>query len=145
MLHRLAQRYQRRPLSLFYYQLAMEPITSAQLAKRIQLSASNEDAKTTADEDLIKPLSFERQLMIIDVRDEDFTGGNIIGARNIPAHEFEAAIPALIKETCKSDIVKPYDVVFHCMLSRQRGPTCCDKFLAHLYDEVQDYDSHPNV
>ncbi|KXS12544.1 Rhodanese-like protein [Gonapodya prolifera JEL478] len=68
-----------------------------------------------------------RDYVIVDVRDEDFAGGHIPNARNIPAHEFLDAtldyVPAL-ENTPR--------VIFHCALSQVRGPKCAKRFASTL-------------
>lgn len=49
---------------------------------------------------------------IVDVRDDDFYGGQIIGAQNIPSHKFAGRLPDLIEQTRTKQ-----QVVFHCALS----------------------------
>ncbi|PVU97403.1 hypothetical protein BB560_005743, partial [Smittium megazygosporum] len=56
---------------------------------------------------------------IIDVRDNDFLGGNIPGAINIPAYEFESKSNQLAVSYAQVPMM-----VFHCALSQSRGPKC---------------------
>ena len=65
------------------------------------------------------------KISIIDVRQDDFAGGNIIGAVNIPIDKFsyENEINLLIDSVSSSDVV-----VFHCGKSQQRGPHCASEF-----------------
>lgn len=58
-----------------------------------------------------------KDYVIIDVRDDDYRGGNITGAKNSPSSAFLANVDELVKETKGIPLV-----VFHCMLSQQRGP-----------------------
>ncbi|KII93106.1 hypothetical protein PLICRDRAFT_49182 [Plicaturopsis crispa FD-325 SS-3] len=64
---------------------------------------------------------------VIDVRDDDFVGGNIINCTNSPAHEFHLNVNTLI-QTLK-DVPT---VVFHCALSQVRGPKS-----ARIFEEVR--------
>jgi rhodanese-related sulfurtransferase len=82
-----------------------------------------------------------KKLLVIDVRDDDFDGGNIIGAVNIPSHTFPNQVAELIARTCDGN----HELVFHCMMSQVRGPRCCRLFLAELYDKVENVDLHPEV
>jgi rhodanese-related sulfurtransferase len=60
---------------------------------------------------------------IIDVRDSDHIGGHIKGSIWIPVPELDARMPELLR------IYKGKEkVVFHCMLSQQRGPQSALKF-----------------
>ena len=52
---------------------------------------------------------------IVDVRDDDFSGGNIKGASNIPSEEFLLKLHQLIDDT--QNVSK---IIFHCTLSQQR-------------------------
>jgi Cdc25 family phosphatase len=63
---------------------------------------------------------------IIDVRDEDFVGGNIIGAINIPSKQWNTPDKlAEIREQFKNESV----LYFHCQLSQVRGPKCAQKYV----------------
>lgn len=60
----------------------------------------------------------ERQkIAIIDVRDSDHIGGNISGSTWVPVNQLEAKIPELVRTLKDKE-----KVIFHCMLSQQRGP-----------------------
>ncbi|RKP26843.1 Rhodanese-like domain-containing protein [Syncephalis pseudoplumigaleata] len=56
--------------------------------------------------------------VIIDVRDDDFEGGNIVSAINVPSHRLMEQLPALVKQY--AHVPK---IIFHCALSQVRGPT----------------------
>eukprot|EP00397_Hematodinium_sp_SG-2012_P054522 GEMP01065821.1.p1 GENE.GEMP01065821.1~~GEMP01065821.1.p1 ORF type:complete len:140 (-),score=18.40 GEMP01065821.1:727-1146(-) len=71
----------------------------------------------------------ESTVKIIDVRDEDFNeGGHIPGCRNIPSRVFSAKREELADELCQQDVT----VVFHCMFSQSRGPSCAGIFQTEL-------------
>ena len=57
------------------------------------------------------------KVAIIDVRDSDHIGGNIQGSTWIPINQFEVRIPELLRTLKDKE-----KVVFHCLLSQQRGP-----------------------
>ncbi|KAH9948895.1 Rhodanese-like protein [Amylocystis lapponica] len=65
---------------------------------------------------------------IVDVRDDDYHGGNIKGARNEPSHGFLAGVADLVQRTKTVPTV-----VFHCALSQVRGPKA-----ARIYAETRD-------
>lgn len=67
------------------------------------------------------------KVAIIDVRDSDHIGGHIKGSSWIPTSELEARIPELVRLHRDKD-----KVVFHCMLSQQRGPSSALKFARAL-------------
>ncbi|WFD37039.1 protein-tyrosine-phosphatase [Malassezia cuniculi] len=65
---------------------------------------------------------------IVDVRDDDFDGGNIVGARNVPSSVFSNRVLDV------ADELRSYEhVVFHCALSQQRGPKA-----ARIYSEIRE-------
>lgn len=71
-------------------------------------------------------------IQVVDVRDDDFRGGNIVGARNVPTESFahdenREALRSLAEEM--RDVPK---VVFHCALSQVRGPKA-----ARIYSEIR--------
>ena len=64
---------------------------------------------------------------VIDVRDDDHIGGHIKGSLWVSVQQLDARIPELIRLAKDKDTV-----VFHCMLSQQRGPSSALKFLRRL-------------
>ncbi|KAI9138490.1 Rhodanese-like domain-containing protein [Paraphysoderma sedebokerense] len=62
--------------------------------------------------------------LVIDVRDDDFQGGNIPNAINLPSYIISnySNHGILLENIRKYKHVKK--VVFHCALSKQRGPKC---------------------
>jgi rhodanese-related sulfurtransferase len=63
-------------------------------------------------------------LAIIDVRDSDHIGGHIRGSTWIPSSELDYKTPELVRTLKDKDIV-----VFHCVLSQQRGPSAALRYL----------------
>lgn len=63
--------------------------------------------------DLIKSESDD--YLVVDVRDEDYTGGNIKGGINIPSEKFMLKLHQLIDDT--QNVSK---IIFHCAYSQQR-------------------------
>jgi len=55
--------------------------------------------------------------VVVDVRDHDFLGGNIVGCLRAPSAQFQENLDDLVEKTNK--IPK---VIFHCALSQERGP-----------------------
>mmetsp|Transcript_5193 Transcript_5193/g.15277 ORF Transcript_5193/g.15277 Transcript_5193/m.15277 type:complete len:254 (-) Transcript_5193:281-1042(-) len=74
-------------------------------------------------------------IQVIDVRDNDFVGGHIRGARHYPSEDFEPWIKVLAEEFAKSRTI----LVFHCMYSRVRGPRCASMLRKHLADYFPDW------
>ena len=67
--------------------------------------------------ELRKWILAQRNIAIIDVRQDDVAGGAIVNSRNIPAHRFVDSLQDIIRDTADKEAV-----VFHCSLSQQRGP-----------------------
>jgi rhodanese-related sulfurtransferase len=59
----------------------------------------------------------QKDYIIVDVRDDDYRGGNIKGAHNSPSAQFHDNVDKLVQDTKEVPTV-----IFHCMLSQQRGP-----------------------
>ncbi|CAK5264826.1 unnamed protein product [Mycena citricolor] len=68
-----------------------------------------------------------KDYLVVDVRDDDFAGGNIKGAQNVPSRYFHTSVYDLVK---KKEDVKA--MVFHCALSQARGPKA-----ARIYEETR--------
>ncbi|CAG8680416.1 7185_t:CDS:2 [Ambispora leptoticha] len=58
-----------------------------------------------------------KDYVVIDVRGDDFEGGNIPGCVNVPSGVFVDNLQHLIKEYSQVP-----QIVFHCALSQVRGP-----------------------
>jgi Cdc25 family phosphatase len=59
------------------------------------------------------PMKFK----IVDVRDDDYQGGNIPGTLNVPSRQLSFRVDSLVDELKDNEAV-----VFTCALSQQRGP-----------------------
>ena len=57
----------------------------------------------------------KKDYVVVDVRDDDFVGGNIVGAGNKPSKSFGTNVTELVEETKEVPLV-----VFHCVLSQVR-------------------------
>ena len=62
------------------------------------------------------PAQPHKDYVIVDVRDDDYIGGNIKGSLNYPSYAFEECVDELVEKT--KDVKT---VVFHCALSQQRS------------------------
>lgn len=82
----------------------------------ITLSSLTQIHPTTLAPLLLDPEENAR-LAVIDVRDSDHIGGNINGSTWIPINQLDARMPELLRTLKDKD-----KVIFHCMLSQQRGP-----------------------
>ncbi|KAK5081728.1 Cdc25 phosphatase Ibp1 [Lithohypha guttulata] len=80
-------------------------LSSLKYIKPVDLANSLQDAETSS------------KVAIIDVRDNDHVGGNIRGSQWVPINQLDARMPELLRTNQDRD-----RVVFHCMLSQQRGP-----------------------
>ena len=56
-----------------------------------------------------------RDFIVVDVRDEDYAGGNIKGSINVPSQEFLMNVDGLVAKTKDIPLV-----IFHCTLSQVR-------------------------
>ncbi|KAK3374289.1 hypothetical protein B0T24DRAFT_290949 [Lasiosphaeria ovina] len=63
-------------------------------------------------------------IAIIDVRDDDYIGGHIRGAQNVPSRTIDAMFPTLVRRHQDKETV-----VFHCALSQQRGPGAALRYI----------------
>ena len=73
--------------------------------------------KPTILAEILKAPETASKIAIIDVRDDDHVGGHIKGSQWVPIHQLDARLPELLRVNAAKD-----KVVFHCMLSQQRGP-----------------------
>lgn len=60
----------------------------------------------------------DSKIIVVDVRESDFKGGHIKGALNFPSKKFNESLPELHKKVVETNAK---DIVFHCMLSKNRG------------------------
>jgi len=69
----------------------------------------------------------EKDFLVVDVRDDDYAGGNIKGSLNQPSSQFLMNVDGLVKQTKEVPVV-----IFHCALSQARGPKA-----ARIYAETR--------
>ncbi|KAJ4212541.1 Cdc25 phosphatase Ibp1 [Fusarium solani] len=81
-------------------------------------------AKSLSEKILEEVNAADPTFTIIDVRDDDYIGGHIKGASNIPAHTLDAMMATLVRR-----LKDKKTVVFHCALSQIRGPSAALKYL----------------
>lgn len=72
-------------------------------------------------------------IQIIDVRDDDRADGHIEGSKWISSQTFASRAGALAEEYESQDKT----LVFHCMFSQSRGPTCAGIFKGKLSAEAK--------
>ena len=85
----------------------------------------------------------KKDFLVVDVRDDDFIGGNIVGAENKPSREFLDNVDKLVKDTKDVPLV-----VFHCSLSQVRGPKAAriyEETRRNLFPETSDSDKPQEV
>lgn len=96
------------------------------LARYITMSTIQPPLITISSLRFIKPADLANSLRqpetaskvaVIDVRDNDHLGGHVRGSQWVPINHLDARIPELLRVNKDKD-----RVVFHCMLSQQRGP-----------------------
>ncbi|KAF8319101.1 Rhodanese-like protein [Clavulina sp. PMI_390] len=73
--------------------------------------------------DVIKNAKRMQDYVIVDVRDEDFEGGNIPGCIHLPSYTFDRDVDDLAQR-----VKKVKNVIFTCFYSQQRGPLAARKF-----------------
>lgn len=56
-----------------------------------------------------------KDFLVVDVRDDDYEGGNIKGCLNYPSRQFLLEVHGLVKKTKDVPLV-----IFHCALSQVR-------------------------
>lgn len=74
------------------------------------------------------------KFLIIDVRDSDYIGGHIKNSHNIPAQEVSSEVSNILKKLRNADT---NTVIFHCMLSQQRGPSSAMRFQRYLNERLE--------
>lgn len=80
--------------------------------------------------------------LVIDVRDEDFAGGHIRSAVNLPEENFveDDDVDAIVRRHQDEELI-----VFHCMFSQVRGPSCAKRFLSRMAVVLADAEKKPDV
>lgn len=92
--------------------------------------------------DLSAKLRAGGPVVVVDVRDDDRAGGHIKGSTHVPANDFKRAMPHFLSLWATKDAV-----VFHCMMSQMRGPSCARAFANEAEDAVKrgEIDKMPQV
>jgi Cdc25 family phosphatase len=88
-------------------------------------SITYSDLKFISRSDLASMIRTKKPgVTIVDVRDDDYVGGHIIGSQNVPVHTHDFKMPELVRTLRDQDMV-----IFHCTLSQQRGPGSALRYL----------------
>ncbi|KAJ7134892.1 Rhodanese-like domain-containing protein, partial [Mycena epipterygia] len=72
-----------------------------------------------------------KDYLVVDVRDDDYPGGHIKGALNLPSQKFKVPDAQEVKDLVQDTADVPI-MVFHCALSQARGPKA-----ARIYHETR--------
>ncbi|KAE8958760.1 hypothetical protein PR003_g13780 [Phytophthora rubi] len=91
---------------------------------------------------LRNPDTTSKRPLIIDVRDTDYAGGHIRSAINIPEDNFmdDDDVDALVEKYKDENAI-----VFHCMMSQVRGPSCAKRFKARMEIVLEGINHKPRV
>lgn len=108
-----------------------------EIRTRLRVSKGREEMVQHISPQQLKALikSKSNDFLVVDVRDDDYRGGNIKGAINIPSEKFLLKLHQLIDDTQKVS-----KIIFHCAYSQQRCvyPTYIpSKKLQRIPKEVQ--------
>lgn len=77
--------------------------------------------------------SKQHNILVIDVRDDDYIGGNIKGAINVPSYTFNNRVQHIVEQYIVNNNMPPPDyIVLHCMKSQVRGPSAARQLVAHI-------------
>lgn len=95
------------------------------IPKPSPVPAQSTSASTSAITPSPPPLT--PSIKIIDVRDRDHIGGHIRHSIHIPSSQLDVRIPELVQALHADGTTRI--VVFHCMLSQERGPRAALRFL----------------
>ncbi|KAH9120798.1 hypothetical protein LEN26_002866 [Aphanomyces euteiches] len=91
---------------------------------------------------ILKDPAKRNEIRIVDVRDDDFRGGHIRGAINLPEDNFQ-------DDDDVDNIVEEFKnvptVVFHCMMSQVRGPFCAKRFQSRVDVVLEGAETKPQV
>lgn len=79
------------------------------------------------------------KFQVIDVRDNDYFGGHIINCKHIESNKFkdENSLKTLSLLLNKLRQKNQGTVIFHCMLSQQRGPSSAMRFMRFLNAKLE--------
>ena len=97
-------------------------ISARELSALLHPSASSSTTSATATTTPTPP-----SILIVDVRDDDHIGGHIAGSVHFPSTSLYRQLTQLQRRCVDKDLV-----VFHCMLSQQRGPAAAAQFAQHM-------------
>eukprot|EP00457_Paulinella_chromatophora_P011179 gb/GEZN01011307.1/.p1 GENE.gb/GEZN01011307.1/~~gb/GEZN01011307.1/.p1 ORF type:complete len:218 (-),score=47.02 gb/GEZN01011307.1/:459-1112(-) len=112
-----------------------EPEESMSNAFSLKINLENLPKYDNLDpEELQKLIKEKTNILIVDVRDSDFTGGHVPGAVNFPAQDFDKSLDKLTK---KVEDGKFTQVLFYCMYCRERAPQCALGFVSSWNSKIK--------
>jgi rhodanese-related sulfurtransferase len=80
-------------------------------------------------------LNASKKFQVVDVRDDDYAVGKIVGSINVPSSIFEDKLEELSSNLLKQ---QKKNVIFHCYYSQVRGPTCANTFKRFVDEKYPD-------
>lgn len=83
------------------------------------------------------------KFQIIDVRDSDYVGGHIVESMHYRSADFKDEQLPLLLSTMREK--RQETLVFHCMLSQQRGPSAAMKFMRYLNHQLEISDDKSEI
>lgn len=84
------------------------------------------------------------KFQIIDVRDNDYIGGHIINCKHIESTKFKNnSTMSLLLNNLRT--MNQNTVIFHCMLSQQRGPSSAMKFMRYLNEKLENSNDNDEI
>lgn len=103
-------------------------------------SSASESSIILVDGNYVKSQLASPTVQIVDVRDEDFQGGNIKTAMNVPSELWaeEDTLSSLYNNLVENNKT---EVVFHCMHSKQRARFCSKTFEDYLAKKSSEGDA----
>jgi len=84
------------------------------------------DAAAAVTKDSSASTPVNTKLLVVDVRADDYPGGSIPTSVHQPFASFDSSVDSLISKVASEKVGR---VVFYCMYSRERAPTCAELFL----------------
>lgn len=102
--------------------------TPNKLSLNIEIPLSFKSIDPTSVADLVR--NKEPSTVIFDVRDDDFVGGHIRSAINLPYDEFEKRVEEIVAQYSNHK-----NIIFTCMFGQLRSPAAALAFIAKLPDK----------
>ena len=78
----------------------------------------------------------DKSCLIIDVRDDDFKGGNLIGCVHFPSQDWPESLDSILDYINERKPVET--IIFHCYESSMRGPFCAREFIHYVNRDTEE-------